>query len=166
MHLRNRHENPESFICKCKCKWLAKEGRTSRIKISHGRKKRQKTKQKHLPRINTELHGKDRSRDTESKTHLDLSWWMASKPMDCVPWVSCFWLMRRKKKETHPAQWVGLKALIRGLGVGGRKRKKDRKREMFGITARGKRVRSRGKKKEAHPAKWMSFRSKIQSLRM
>jgi len=61
---------------------------------------------------------------------------------------------------------VGLKALIRGLGVGGRKRKKDRKREMFGITARGKRVRSRGKKKEAHPAKWMSFRSKIQSLRM
>jgi hypothetical protein len=74
--------------------------------------------------------------------------------------------MRRKKKETHPAQWVGLKALIRGLGVGGRKRKKDRKREMVGITARGKRVGSWGKKKEAHPAKWMSFRSKIQSLRM
>jgi len=24
---------------------------------------------------------------------------------------------KRKKKETHPAQWVGLKALIRGLGV-------------------------------------------------
>jgi hypothetical protein len=52
------------------------------------------------------------------------------------------------------------------LGVGGRKRKKDRKREMVGITARGKRVGSWGKKKEAHPAKWMSFRSKIQSLRM
>ena len=28
---------------------------------SHGRK----NKQKHLPRINTEFHGKDRSRDTE-----------------------------------------------------------------------------------------------------
>ncbi len=30
---------------------------------------------------------------------------------------------KRKKKETHPAQWMGLKALITGLGVGGRKRK-------------------------------------------
>ena len=29
---------------------------------------------------------------------------------------------KRKKKETHPAQWVGLRALIRGLGVGGRKK--------------------------------------------
>ena len=26
--------------------------------------------------------------------------------------------------QTHPAQWVGLKALGRGLGVGGRKKKK------------------------------------------
>ncbi len=52
------------------------------------------------------------------------------------------------------------------MGVGGRIRKKERKREMVGITARGKRVGSRGKKKEAHPVKWMSFRSKIQSLRM
>ena len=34
-------------------------------KHSHGNKKRQKTKQKHLPRTNTEFHGKDRSRDTE-----------------------------------------------------------------------------------------------------
>ena len=33
--------------------------------------------------------------------------------------------------QTHPAQWVGLKALIRGLGVGGRKVKvkvKERKK--------------------------------------
>jgi hypothetical protein len=37
---------------------------------------------------------------------------------------------------------VGLKALIRGLGVGGRKR------EMVGITVRGKRVGSWGKKKK------------------
>jgi hypothetical protein len=35
--------------------------------ISHGRK--DKNKQKHLPRINTEFHGKDRSRDTETKKH-------------------------------------------------------------------------------------------------
>jgi hypothetical protein len=33
------------------------------------------------------------------------------------------------------------------LGVGGKKRE-ERKREMVGITARGKRVRSRGKKKK------------------
>jgi hypothetical protein len=44
---------------------------------------------------------------------------------------------------------VGLKALIRGLGVGGRKRKKDRKREMVGITARGKRVGSWGEKERS-----------------
>jgi hypothetical protein len=31
--------------------------------------------------------------------------------------------------QTHPAQWVGLKALRRGLGVGGRKRKKKKKVE-------------------------------------
>ena len=30
---------------------------------------------------------------------------------------------KRKKKETHPAQWMGLKALITGLGVGERKSK-------------------------------------------
>ena len=34
-------------------------------KHSHGNKKRQKTKQKHLPRTNTEKHGKDKSRDTK-----------------------------------------------------------------------------------------------------
>ena len=27
------------------------------------------------------------------------------------------------RRRTHPAQWVGLRALIIGLGVGGRKRK-------------------------------------------
>jgi len=31
-----------------------------------------------------------------------------------------------KRKETHPAQWVGLKALKRGLGVGGNKSKRKR----------------------------------------
>ena len=39
------------------------ECRSSRI--CHGRKNKQK--QKHLPRINTEFHGKDRSRDTERR---------------------------------------------------------------------------------------------------
>jgi hypothetical protein len=29
----------------------------------------------------------------------------------------------KKKKETHPSQWVGLRAMIRGLGVGGKKKK-------------------------------------------
>ncbi len=29
--------------------------------------------------------------------------------------------------QTNPAQWVGLKALGRGLGVGGRKKKKAKK---------------------------------------
>jgi len=38
---------------------------------------------------------------------------------------------------------VGLKAMIRGLGVGGRKR------EIVGITVRGKRVGSWGKKVKA-----------------
>jgi hypothetical protein len=28
---------------------------------------------------------------------------------------------KRKARQTHPAQWMGLKALITGLGVGGRK---------------------------------------------
>ncbi len=36
---------------------------------------------------------------------------------------------KRKKKETHPAQWMGLKALITGLGVGGRKSNKKRKQK-------------------------------------
>ena len=30
----------------------------------------------------------------------------------------------KKKKEPHPAQWVSLKALKRGLGVGGRRKRK------------------------------------------
>jgi len=37
---------------------------------------------------------------------------------------------KRKKKATHPSQWVGLKALIRGLGVGGRKRKRKAKEKV------------------------------------
>ena len=36
---------------------------------------------------------------------------------------------KRKKKETHPAQWMGLKALITGLGVGGRKRIKEKRKQ-------------------------------------
>jgi hypothetical protein len=32
-----------------------------------------------------------------------------------------------KKRQTHPAQWVGLRSLIRGLGVGGRKRERKEK---------------------------------------
>jgi hypothetical protein len=31
--------------------------------------------------------------------------------------------------QTYPAQWVGLKALERGLGVGGRKRKKSKRKQ-------------------------------------
>ena len=53
----------------------------------------------------------------------------------------------RQTRQTHPAQWVGLKELIRGLGVGGRKR------EMVGITVRGKRVGSWGKKKKEKESK-------------
>jgi hypothetical protein len=34
----------------------------------------------------------------------------------------------RQTRQTHPAQWVGLKTLIRGLGVGGRKRKQKKKK--------------------------------------
>jgi hypothetical protein len=32
------------------------------------------------------------------------------------------------RRQTHPAQWVGFRALIRGLGVGGRKNKRKRVR--------------------------------------
>ena len=42
-----------------------------RQKICHGRK--QKTKQKNLPRINTEKHGKDRSIDTEGRISRRIS---------------------------------------------------------------------------------------------
>jgi len=38
--------------------------------------------------------------------------------------------VKSKKKATHPSQWVGLKALIRGLGVGGRKRKRKAKEKV------------------------------------
>jgi hypothetical protein len=49
---------------------------------------------------------------------------------------------KAKEKRKRPTQrsGMGLKALRRGLGVGGRKR------EMVGITLKGKRVGSRGKK--------------------
>jgi len=30
----------------------------------------------------------------------------------------------KKKKATHPSQWVGLRAMIRGLGVGGKTKQK------------------------------------------
>ena len=33
-------------------------------------------------------------------------------------------MQKHKERQTHPAQWMGLKALIRGLGVGGSKSKK------------------------------------------
>jgi hypothetical protein len=35
--------------------------------------------------------------------------------MDWVPWVACF-ALRKVSKETHPAQWVGLKALNKSGG--------------------------------------------------
>ena len=46
--------------------------------------------------------------------------------------------MVEDRRQTHPAQWVGFRALRRGLGVGGRKRKKESKR----------------KKQATHPAQW------------
>jgi hypothetical protein len=42
-----------------------------RQKQRHGNKT--KNKQKHLPRTNTELHGKDRSRDTEIRPRISRS---------------------------------------------------------------------------------------------
>jgi hypothetical protein len=36
--------------------------------------------------------------------------------------------MMRSKIQAHPAQWMGLKALRRGLGVGGRKRIKAKEK--------------------------------------
>ena len=39
------------------------------------------------------------------------------------------------RRRTHPAQWVGLRALIRGLGVGGRKKTKRRGTSTGGFTS-------------------------------
>jgi len=35
----------------------------------------------------------------------------------------------KKKKAPHPSQWVGLRAMIRGLGVGGRKKSKSKRKK-------------------------------------
>ena len=43
--------------------------------------------------------------------------------------MGLFFCIIRVKRQTHPAQWVGFKALIRGLGVGGRKREKKKEKE-------------------------------------
>jgi hypothetical protein len=44
---------------------------------------------------------------------------------------------KRKARQTHPAQWVGLKALITGLGVGGRKNnKKESKNKSESVDVR------------------------------
>jgi hypothetical protein len=50
------------------------------------------------------------------------------------------------------------------LGVGGRKRIKERKREMVGITARGKRVGSWGRKKTKVIEKERSPSSEVDEL--
>jgi hypothetical protein len=40
--------------------------------------------------------------------------------------MGLFFCIIKAKRQTHPAQWVGLKALGRGLGVGGRKTEKKK----------------------------------------
>ncbi|MBJ7431611.1 MAG: hypothetical protein JHC56_09770, partial [Gemmataceae bacterium] len=49
---------------------------------------------------------------------------------------------KRKKKETHPAQWDGLEGIDKRVGSRGKKKKNA------GVKARGKRVGSRGRKRK------------------
>jgi hypothetical protein len=43
------------------------DGQESRKRLATELRQKQKNKQKNLPRTNTELHGKDRGRDTEGR---------------------------------------------------------------------------------------------------
>ena len=52
---------------------------------------------------------------------------MASKPMDCVPWVICFFRMRGKADP--PSAVGGLKGIDTRVGSWGKKKKKKAKRK-------------------------------------
>jgi hypothetical protein len=47
---------------------------------------------------------------------------MASKPMDCVPWVACFYMLR--VKADPPSAVGGLEGIEKRVGSWGKKKKK------------------------------------------
>ncbi|RLS24073.1 MAG: hypothetical protein DWH70_07950 [Planctomycetota bacterium] len=53
---------------------------------------------------------------------------MASKPMDCVPWVACFYMLR--VKADPPSAVGGLEGIEKRVGSWGKK-KKERKRKRW-----------------------------------